>query len=542
MKNTLLISLVAALTLAACMGPPGPEGPAGATGDAGAQGREGDAGLPGADGMTGAAGVNALVSTRAEPAGSNCAYGGTAVQVGNDTNRDGVLQDTEVTATRYVCDALSTLTRIDVVPPGATCPSGGSSISVGRDTNQNGMLDASEVTSTQTLCNVTVSGQDVFGDVTIGNGADYELYRNARSISGTLTINRFDVVALEFPLLQSLGALTMNNTLVESLSMPALTTITGGPLGNASISIFGNARLTLVSLPQVVAIRTTGSFSVQSNALLARLDFSSLQTVRASLSVRVNNALVSLQLPQLRRIEGTLFISDNGISAGALMSLPLQNLASIGGFTLANNYYLDDCPLRQLRATLVERGSMSGIVTYGTNGQRLQQLDGGYDGGVCGPTCWEATGASPFKTQIDGGQLVPDWYLDGGRQLNTLLFCDVGGNWEENRVFCAARDAGMVMLDSPLAVSIYGTRSYQYWNGGDLWGGARDRQPDGGFTNPDGGWQWNDGRPFDTVPWAVNQPDNTGGIEDCLHYWLAPAGPTFNDNSCSVSFAFSCQR
>ncbi|MEO7978676.1 MAG: hypothetical protein ABI657_16140, partial [Flavobacterium sp.] len=42
--------------------------------------------------------------TTAETAGTNCANGGTKVETGLDTNSDGTLQVSEVTATNYVCN------------------------------------------------------------------------------------------------------------------------------------------------------------------------------------------------------------------------------------------------------------------------------------------------------------------------------------------------------------------------------------------------------------------------------------------------------
>ena len=54
--------------------------------------------------MTGGGdGIASLIRTTPEPAGANCAAGGLRVQVGLDTNRDGVLQASEVTSTDYVC-------------------------------------------------------------------------------------------------------------------------------------------------------------------------------------------------------------------------------------------------------------------------------------------------------------------------------------------------------------------------------------------------------------------------------------------------------
>lgn len=76
----------------------------GRDGQAGPQGPAGPTGNDGADGADGADGTNALVSLANEPAGANCAQGGTRVSSGADLNGNGVLDAIEVDATRYVCD------------------------------------------------------------------------------------------------------------------------------------------------------------------------------------------------------------------------------------------------------------------------------------------------------------------------------------------------------------------------------------------------------------------------------------------------------
>ena len=51
-------------------------------------------------------GLNALIKTTVESAGANCTTGGTKIEVGLDTNKNGVLDDSEVNATqtKYVCN------------------------------------------------------------------------------------------------------------------------------------------------------------------------------------------------------------------------------------------------------------------------------------------------------------------------------------------------------------------------------------------------------------------------------------------------------
>lgn len=56
-------------------------------------------------GSTGSNGLNALIKTTAEPAGANCASGGTKLEVGLDVDNNGVLDDNEINSnlTKYIC-------------------------------------------------------------------------------------------------------------------------------------------------------------------------------------------------------------------------------------------------------------------------------------------------------------------------------------------------------------------------------------------------------------------------------------------------------
>ncbi len=116
-------------------------------------------GAAGAVGPTGAAGFDALVAMLAEPAGANCAAGGRRIDVGPDRNRNGVLDAAEIASTGYVCNgasgsgnAMASLLAIVAEPAGANCAYGGSRIVSGVDGNGNGVLDAGEVASTGYVC------------------------------------------------------------------------------------------------------------------------------------------------------------------------------------------------------------------------------------------------------------------------------------------------------------------------------------------------------------------------------------------------------
>ena len=118
-------------------GAQGPQGLTGATGPAGAQGPQGltgatgPAGPQGAQGIQGVAGVNglnALVKTTVEPAGINCATGGTKVETGIDANNNGILEAGEVNSaqTTYVCNGATGTAGVQGPqgPAGPTGPQG----------------------------------------------------------------------------------------------------------------------------------------------------------------------------------------------------------------------------------------------------------------------------------------------------------------------------------------------------------------------------------------------------------------------------------
>lgn len=84
-------------------GEPGPAGPSGPVGPAGPQGPQGIQGPAGADGDTA---VKTLINTTDEAPGVNCVNGGVKIEVGDDTNADGVLDADEIdgSLTRFVCN------------------------------------------------------------------------------------------------------------------------------------------------------------------------------------------------------------------------------------------------------------------------------------------------------------------------------------------------------------------------------------------------------------------------------------------------------
>ena len=56
-----------------------------------------------------------------------------------------------------------------------------------------------------------------------------------------------------------------------------------------------------------------------------------------------------------------------------------------------------------------------------------------------------------------------------------------------------------------------------YWNNGNVGPWLGGFQPVGS-VEPDGGWQWVTGEPFDYTNWDDNQPNDAASLSDCLHF------------------------
>jgi hypothetical protein len=118
----------------------------------------------GEPGAPGGAGASGLVHASTEPAGANCPFGGTRIDVGVDSNGNGALDPTEVspTATSYVCNGKgqSSLVRTTAEPAGPHCPFAGTRIETGLDADNSGTLDAAEIDAAATsyVCNLAPGG------------------------------------------------------------------------------------------------------------------------------------------------------------------------------------------------------------------------------------------------------------------------------------------------------------------------------------------------------------------------------------------------
>ncbi len=101
-------------------------------------------------------GLNSLVIVTDEPKGSNCEYGGIKIEVGTDSNSNGILDTKEVLSKNYICNGATgavSLLKVVTESPGTNCQNGGIKVDSGVDINRDGTLNIIEITNTTFVCN-----------------------------------------------------------------------------------------------------------------------------------------------------------------------------------------------------------------------------------------------------------------------------------------------------------------------------------------------------------------------------------------------------
>lgn len=488
MTSRLLLTLSVLTLLVSCnnAGPQGPAGADGATGPQGPAGPMGQAGQNGANGSNGTNGMNgsngrsSLVRTAVEPAGMNCRNGGTAILVGLDADGDGMLADSEVTSRTYVCGpAAQTLVRVAPENPGANCPLGGVLVASGADTNADGVLADSEITTRSYVCGQSVADVVIEGSVTIRNDVDYRIYRQVRGITGTLTIGQgSDVCCLSVVA----GPAVMEFPNLEHVGQLEVVNV----VGVEQLSFPRLARLTMDA---------------------DRFDMGEGGQLRSHVSY--NAELRTLSMPLLSSLAHQLEVFDNGL--------------------------LVDCALKALRGQLADNGFASSLLVS-QNGANVP--DGG---AVCAAStgCWVARPTTPWPRGVDGGPQLPDSLVDAGTLSASFAFCPQQVERGAVETTCRSLfDGGTgVYATSELINTTVRERANSFFGAQNIVLGAADLRADGGFTNPDGGWAWNDGTPLSFSNWQTGEP-NGGTNENCLHQY---DNGRWNDAPCDGLDNLVCQ-
>ncbi len=334
--------------------------------------------------------VIALAQEAGEATAEQCPNGGVVLNLGVDTNGNGVLDDDEVTGNEVVCNGRDgrdgrdgqrgedgegcTLTNNGDGTATLTCPDGSGvrlqdagEASDGGDVSLqtiNGSFTANVGADIEQLQPVevirgslTITGNElrdctlpnlkrVTGDLVITDAPNLLAYETdsyfpaLEEIGGGLEIS--STVRLTgsqmLPSLTSLGSLTLtNNAVFTELLVPQLSSVTG------DIYIANNEMLTQVSLPALTGLG--GSISMPDNAILATVSLPSLVSVSGNISLLEHAILTELSLPELTTVGGYLNVGTNA----QLAELSLPALTTVGGnLGVSRNNQLTELPLPEL--------------------------------------------------------------------------------------------------------------------------------------------------------------------------------------------------
>ncbi|MBS2021347.1 MAG: hypothetical protein JST92_02985, partial [Deltaproteobacteria bacterium] len=277
--------------------------------------------------------------------------------------------EVNASATRYLCNGASgtigtsgdagpngglTLVRVSTELPGLHCPFGGEKVDLGVDTNGDGVLQTSEVTQTLYSCLVDAAQLGVhIGDVTLDSQSDVALLENARlqlgkihvtkSFTGALELDRMVAVtgaidvasgsglaSISMPLVTSLLDLDVNSTGLVALSLPKLDTISrlNIPNGNG-LSLIDLSSLTKVAseFTLVTHGHTHLRMPVLHDAGVMALEGEGLEELAAPALVAVDHfhifqtSLTALSLPRLETAQDVLVQQNALITDVALPAL-----------------------------------------------------------------------------------------------------------------------------------------------------------------------------------------------------------------------------
>ena len=265
-----------------------------------------------------------LASSAAVPAGADCPAGGSAISVGSDVNGNGVLDAEEIEHVTNVCnlEVPETLSRVDAEPAGVHCATGGHAVKLGPDRNRNGALDDDEVSSTTYACDPS---DLLIGDFTADMWTDpakVAALAQARVVTGTLTLASDAPASLPRLALLGGGLTIAPGRPPASVDLPALTQISGSLIAFAS-------ELDSLALPALVTVG--GSVKIDTAPGLATLALPALATVGQDVLVGAAPQLTTASLPALTRVGRAVELAR----APALQAVELPALTTVSGISVS---------------------------------------------------------------------------------------------------------------------------------------------------------------------------------------------------------------
>merc|ERR1719500_256264 len=103
-------------------------------------------------------------------------------------------------------------------------------------------------------------------------------------------------------------------------------------------------------------------------------------------------------------------------------------------------------------------------------------------------------------------------------------------NWTDSEDFCQKEGGHLASVTSKVLEGINRTEHL-----GGVWIGGNDLEVDGV-------WRWTDCSPWEFTIWGPGEPNNWGGVDDCLHHHIMDWGHKWNDGLCGFESKFLCSK
>ncbi|XP_072020400.1 macrophage mannose receptor 1-like [Amphiura filiformis] len=144
---------------------------------------------------------------------------------------------------------------------------------------------------------------------------------------------------------------------------------------------------------------------------------------------------------------------------------------------------------------------------------------------------------NPGKTNPSNINCAPGWigYGNGCFRIYETDDNNLRKTWDGARSFCVASGGDLASFHSE-AEEVYIRDSYDALdpdNAYGYWIGLNDRAVEGGY-------EWSDGSPVEYTNWEPGEPNDYGGIEECVESFLNP-GRAWNDLDCNAPRHWICR-
>ena len=306
----------------------GLKGDTGVSGPQGIQGLKGDKGDNGLAGTNGNNGLNALIKTTVEPAGVNCSNGGTKIEVGLDSNSNGLLENSEINVaqTKYVCNGAQGVAGPQGIQGPASNSIGANAAFSDAITTYNGDIS---ICGTYTSIAVSDNGKFIILGCQSHTGIDNS--GNNINSAGKVSVLKYENGTFENVGQEFIGpSLNSRYGLQVGISGDGLSIFfTGGTPNDGYIyKLVNNTWVLHSTIPSIGFIKTKMNAAAN---LIVSLDNSGNTTQSITFYKLVGNNWVSSQF----LANGILGNSDLQISNdGSIIALSnaAQNLGALGGF------------------------------------------------------------------------------------------------------------------------------------------------------------------------------------------------------------------